>query len=435
MTRPQGKYLGGEFFYFVLQKNKIGAVIMSRWKYPLLLLGGIGISNVGAWVYLIALNLIILNETGSPLAIALLYILGPIATIFSNAWAGSLIDRVNTRRLMMGLDIFRAICIALIPFLPSLIYVYVLAFIINMGSAIFQPTSMVYMTKLIPEKDRQRFNALRSFINSCGSLIGPAIAGILFWMGTPYTAIHVNAVALFFSALIIMILPNVDSRLKETEGQRFTWDLIKNDFRVVFTFSKDDNYVTKIYLLFSGTTIFMTAIDSLEASFAKGVLSISDTNYGFLLSVFGAGIIIGSIINSVFSKQLAVNLLIGIGTIFTSIGYIVLYSSSGFFSAAPGVFLIGFAVTFANTGYLTFYQNHVPVKMMGRFGSIFSVIEAGFIVALTVLIGLAAELSSIRPVGLIGAFAFFLLGLLALKAVTGAKRQEYFKKGVSSLNS
>ncbi|UPW85273.1 MFS transporter [Lysinibacillus sp. Ag94] len=403
---------------------------MSRWKYPLILLGGIGISNVGAWVYLISLNLIILNETGSPLAIALLYILSPIATICSNAWSGSLIDRVNTRRLMMGLDAFRAICIALIPFLPSLIYVYVLAFIINMGSAIFQPTSMVYMTKLIPEQDRQRFNALRSFINSCGSLIGPAIAGILFWMGTPYIAIHINAVALFISAFIIMMLPNVDSRLKEIEGQRFTWDMIKSDVRIVFNFSKDNIYVTKIYVLFCCTTLFMTAIDSLEAAFAKGILSISDTNYGFLLSVFGAGIIIGSIINSVFSKQLAVNHLIGIGTIFTSLGYIVLYSSSGFISAVPGVFLIGFAVTFANTGYLTFYQNHVPVTMMGRFGSIFSVIEAGFIVAFTVLLGLAAELTSIRPVGLIGSFFFFLLGLLALKAVSGAKWRKYFKEGV-----
>ncbi len=399
---------------------------MFKWKYPFILLGGIGISNVGAWVYLIALNLIILNKTGSPLAIALLYILHPIATISSNAWAGSLIDRVNTRRLMMGLDVFRAICIAVIPFLPSLLYVYILAFIINMGSAIFQPTSMVYMTKLIPEADRQRFNALRSFINSCGSLIGPAIAGMLFWMGTPYTAIHINAVALLFSALIIKMLPNVDSRLKETERQRITWQLIKKDFRVVFHFSRSNTYVVKIYLLFSGTTIIMTAIDSLEAAFAKGVLSMSDTNYGFLLSVFGGGIIIGSIINSIYAKQLAVNLLIGIGTIFTSIGYIIFYSSNGFFSATPGVFLIGLAVTFANTGYMTFYQNHVPVGMMGRFESLFSVVEAGFIVAVTVLIGFAAELTSIRPVGLIGSFAFLILGLLAWKAVTGEKRKEYF---------
>lgn len=401
---------------------------MSRWKYPFILLGGIGISNIGAWVYLIALNLILLNETGSPLAIAILYILGPIATICTNAWAGSLIDRVNTRRLMMGLDVFRALSIAFIPVLPSIIYIYVLAFFINMASAIFQPTSMVYMTKLIPEKDRQRFNALRSFINSCGSLIGPAVAGMLFLMGTPYTAIYVNAVALFFSAFIIKMLPNVDARRQQIESQKFTWDLIKNDFLVVLSFSKNDTYITKIYLLFSATTIFMTAIDSLEAAFAKGVLSISDTHYGFLLSVFGTGIIIGSIINSFFSKQLAVNHLIGFGTIFTSIGYLVFYSASGFISAALAVFLIGFAITFANTGYLTFYQNHVPVSMMGRFGSIFSVIEAICIVVLTMIIGLAAELTTIRPVGLIASGAFFFLGLLALKAVVGVKRGAYFKK-------
>lgn len=407
---------------------------MFGWKYLVILLGGIGISNVGAWVYLIALNLIILNETGSPLAIAFLYILGPIATICSNAWAGSLIDRVNTRQLMMGLDVFRAICIAIIPFLPSLIYVYMLVFIINMGSAIFQPTSIVYMTKLIPERDRQRFNALRSFIDSCGSLIGPTIAGFLFWVGTPYSAIHVNAGALLFSAIVMMMLPNVDQRENEAEKQKFTWEMVKNDLRIVFKFSMDFPYVTKIYLLFSGTTIFMTAIDSLEAAFAKGVLSMSDQNYGFLLSVFGAGFIIGSIINSVFSKQLGINLLIGFGTIFTSVGYVVLYCSNGFLSATLGVFLIGFAITFANVGYITFYQNHIPVDLIGRFSGIFSVIEAGFIVALTLLIGVVAEITSIRFVGLISSIGFFLLGVLALKAVSGGKHEKYFIKGASTPN-
>ncbi len=401
-----------------------------RWKYPVLLLGGIGISNVGAWVYLIALNLIVLNETGSPLAVALLYILGPVATICSNAWAGSLVDRLNTRRLMMGLDIFRAVCIALIPFLPSLIYMYIGAFVINMANAVFQPSSMVYMTKLIPKKDRQRFNALRSFINSCGSLIGPSIAGVLFWLGTPYTAIHMNAVALLLSAFIILLLPNVDQTKEEAEKQRFTWKMIRSDFRVVLRFCKGAPYVAKIYLLFCGTTVFMTAIDSLEAAFAKGVLLLSDTRYGFLLSVFGAGIIIGSMINSLFAKQLAVNRLIGFGTTATAVGYLVFYGSHHFHVAAAGVFLIGFAVTFANTGYVTFYQNHVPVKVMGRFGSILGIIEAVFIVALTALVGLAAEFATIRPVGLLSSGGFFLLGFVAVKAVMGSRRGKYFSENV-----
>ncbi|WP_078393798.1 MFS transporter [Shouchella patagoniensis] len=404
---------------------------MSSWRNPLLLLTGIGVSNIGGWVYLIALNLIVLNETGSPLAVALLYSLSPIATICSNVWAGSFIDRVNTRKLMIWLDLFRACGIALIPFLPSLVFVYIIAFIINMGSAIFQPTAMVYMTRLIPKEDRQRFNALRSFIHSCGTLIGPSIAGILFWLGTPYTAIHLNAFALFISAFIIQLLPNVDVMKKEAIGQNLTWEIIKNDFKMVKRFSKTSSYVVKIYLLFCGMTVFMTAIDSLESPFAKKVLLLEDAHYGFLLSLFGIGIILGSVINSVFTKRLAVWFLIGIGTPFIAVGYLVFYSAQSFYSAVLGVFLIGFAITFANTGFLTFYQNHVPVQMMGRFGSMFGVVEAVLIVGLTGLLGVAAEFTSIRLVGFIGSGGFLLLGILAYFLVTRKKRQGYFmEKGL-----
>ncbi|WP_161519929.1 MFS transporter [Bacillus cereus] len=405
---------------------------MKNWKYPLLLLGGIGISNIGGWVYMIALNLIILNETGSPLAIALLYILGPIATICSNSWAGSLVDRINSRKFMIILDISRAICIALIPILPSILYIYVLALIINMISAMFKPTSIVYMTKLIPEEDRQKFNALRSFINSCGTLIGPSIAGILFWLGTPHTAIYVNSIALILSALIIMLLPNVDSETIPSDNEKLSWNMIKSDFKIVYNFSKTNIFIIKIYLFSCGMTIFMTAIDSLEAAFAKGVIFLSDTNYGFFLSIYGIGIILGSVINTVFSKRLAVNLLIGFGTVFTAVGYIALYSSQGFISAAIGTLIIGFAVTFANTGYLTFYQNNVPVKMMGRFGSLFSIIEAICIIILTIIIGLSAELTSIRPVGLIGSFTFLLMGIIAFKAATSRRRKVYFREKINA---
>lgn len=151
------------------------------------------------------------------------------------------------------------------------------------------------------------------------------------------------------------------------------------------------------------------------------MLSISDTNYGFLLSIFGAGIILSSIINIVFSKQLAVTGLIGFGTIFTSIGYVLFYGANGFVSASFAVFIIGLAVTFGNTGYLTYFQDNIPTNMMGRFISIFSVIEAALIISLTLITGLASEFSSIRPVGLVASFAFFILGLIAIKTVNGGK--------------
>lgn len=94
--------------------------LLESWKYPLILLLGIGVSNIGAWIYLIALNLIVLDMTKSPLAVSALYILKPVATLCTNVWAGSLIDRLNKRSLMVFFDLFRAICIACLPFLSSL---------------------------------------------------------------------------------------------------------------------------------------------------------------------------------------------------------------------------------------------------------------------------------------------------------------------------
>ncbi len=49
------------------------------WKYPCLLLFGIGTSNIGDWIYLIALNVMMLDITNSPLAVSGLYMIKPLA--------------------------------------------------------------------------------------------------------------------------------------------------------------------------------------------------------------------------------------------------------------------------------------------------------------------------------------------------------------------
>ncbi|MFK3937475.1 MFS transporter [Alkalihalobacillus sp. NPDC078783] len=382
---------------------------MGKWKTLFLLLGGIGISNIGGWVYLIALNLTVLNETGSVLAVGLLYILGPIATIFSNAWAGSVIDRVNTRHLMIWLDIGRALCIFCIPLMPSLPLIYLIALVVCMGTAIFEPTSMVIMTKLIPEGDRQKFNALRGFINSCGTLLGPMIAGVLFWIGSTDTAIIVNGVALLLSAGVIMLLPNVEAA-NEEKAEPLTWKLIKSDFHTVLLFSKSSVYIVKVYLLFAGTIFVMTAVDSIEAGFAKEVILLSDSTYGFLLAIFGIGIIAGTIINTLFVKKLKLHFLIGFGSVLAAVGYLLYYSSQGFLGAAVAVWIMDFASIFASTGFLTFYQNQIPVAMMGRFGSIFGLAEALMIIVLTMMVGISAEWVGIRPAGWAGSLGLLLLG-------------------------
>lgn len=399
-----------------------------KWKNPLLLLFGIGLSNVGAWVYLIALNVMILDRTGSPLAVSILYILFPIATLLTNFWSGTFIDRLNKRNVMVFLDFIRALFVFTLPFLDSLILLYLIVFIINIANSIFEPTSMVYMTKLISKTDRQRFNAMRSFIQSCGFLLGPSIAGFLFIIGSPYLAIQMNSIALFLSAIIILLLPNVEIRKEDVLPAKMNLSFIYNDWKMILQFSKTNIHVTLVYILFSIVTVFMTALDSLEAAFATEVLSLSESTYGFLVSIAGIGIIGGSLVNAVFAHKLKLHILMGLGTLFTPIGYIIFAFSNDFIGASIGFFILTFFLSFANTGFFTFYQNNVPVDIMGRFSSVLGILEAAFIIVFTVTIGLSAELFEIRPIYIIGSFAFLAVGFIIHFIVSDTSKRNYYER-------
>ena len=386
---------------------------LKDWKYPLLLLSAVGIANLGAWIYLIALNVLVYNMGGSALAVATLYVIKPLATLFTNAWSGSMIDRLNKRKLMIHLDIYRALFIAILPLLPSLWIVYVFVFFISMASAIYEPTAMTYMTKLIPVEQRQRFNSLRSLIGSGASLIGPAIAGVLLIASTPEFAIYMNAIAFLLSGLITLLLPNLDKKeASDTTSNTLSLTVLKKDWNTVINFSRKHVYVVCVYFLFQSMFVLATATDSLELSFAKEVLLLTDSEYGFLVSIAGAGFILGAITNTILSKKLAPSFLIGIGSLFIAIGYLIYAFSNIFLIAAIGFFILSFSMAYANTGFYTFYQNNIPVHIMGRIGSIYGLIIALVTIFITILSGVATQFISIQLVVIVGSLIMLFITIV-----------------------
>ncbi|MHA4412112.1 MFS transporter [Bacillus cereus] len=386
---------------------------LKDWKYPLLLLSGVGIANLGAWIYLIALNVLVYNMGGSALAVAALYVIKPLATLFTNAWSGSMIDRLNKRKLMIHLDIYRALFIAILPLLPSIWIVYVFVFFISMASAIYEPTAMTYMTKLIPVEQRQRFNSLRSLIGSGAFLIGPAIAGVLLIASTPEIAIYINAIAFLLSGFITLLLPNLDKKeASDTTSNTLSLTVLKKDWNTVINFSRKHVYVVCVYFLFQSMFVLATATDSLELSFAKEVLLLTDSEYGFLVSIAGAGFILGAITNTILSKKLAPSLLIGIGSLFIAIGYLIYAFSNVFLIAAIGFFILSFSMAYANTGFYTFYQNNIPVHMMGRIGSIYGLVIAIVTIFITILSSIATQFISIQLVVIVGSLIMLFITIV-----------------------
>ena len=403
---------------------------MHCWKNALLYIVGIGISNLGNWIYLVAINLLVLHMTGSPAAVAGLFIIRPLATLLTNSWAGSIIDRANKRRLMMTTDVIRGALIALIPFMSSVWGIYGIMFLINVAGSFFGPTSMTYVTKLIPAEERKRFNAWSSFTTSGAVLLGPAISGLLIAYTDIGVSIVINAVSFLICALVIYFLPDVDG--EEAAGSKrevMTMRMLLRDWAAVIDFGKAAKYFMLVYVLFQSATLLGFALDSQEATFIKQVLLLGDEDYGLLVSVAGAGYLAGSMAASLSVKRLSLRMFIGAGMLLSSIGYMIFYAASGLMTAVIGFIVFGFFSSYANAGYTTFFQNQVPVELMGRFTSVTRLLEGMLQILFTLLLGFAADAWSLQAVCLIGAGAAVLSSVQLLAVIYSPSKARYYESG------
>ncbi|KQL19678.1 MFS transporter [Cytobacillus solani] len=402
---------------------------MKSWKNPLLLIAGIGISYLGNWIYLIALNLSILNLTGSAAAVAGLYMIRPIAVLITNTWSGSIIDRVNKRKLMIMVDVIRGVFVLCIPFLGSLWAIYALLLLINIAGSFFGPSSSVYMTKLVPAENRKRFNSLMSMISSGAFLVGPALSGFLIMLVGTKFCIFINAITFFICAFFIYLLPNVDEKV-ENKREQINWRTLIQDWLVIRDFAKSAKYFITVYILFQSAMIVGFALDSQEATFIKQYLQLSDQDYGWIVSITGLGALAGGSVAAFAAKKIQLRLYLGVGMFLTAVGYVFFYASFNFLSATLAFIFLGFFMAFANSGYQTFFQNNVPVELMGRFGSIAEMVQGMIQIGLTLLLGLTADWFSLQAVCIIFSIVSTGFAGILLATVMIPAKSMYFEENV-----
>jgi len=370
---------------------------MRNWKFPMLLVSGIGISYLGNWIYLVALNLSVLEITGSAAAVAGLFIIRPIALLLTNFWSGSIIDRVDKRKLMITIDIARGILVFCLPFIESLWFIYSLLLLINMIGAFFGPSSSVYITKLVPKENRKRFNSIMSLTTSGAFLIGPAISGVLIMYWGTDVCIFFNALTFFICAVLIYLLPSLDEK-EGGIGKSVSFKHLINDWKVVKEFILKARFFITVYVLFQSAMLIGYALDSQEVTFIKQELLLSDQQYGLIVSLTGLGALAGALVSTLLAKRVQLKIYLGGGMFLISVGYALFYSSESFLTATGAFIFLGFFMTFANAGYATFFQNSIPINIMGRFASIADLIQGLVQIGFTLLLGLFAEWFSLTIV-------------------------------------
>ncbi|MGD6967526.1 MFS transporter [Rossellomorea vietnamensis] len=393
---------------------------------------GLGISTFGDFIYLVAINILVLQLTGSAAAVAGLWIIGPAASLLTKFWSGSLVDRINKRGLMILTDIVRALFIALIPFCESVLFIYIILFFLSVSKAFFEPASIAYITGLIPEAERKRFNSFRSLITSSAFLIGPAVSGVLILASSVEASIWINSISFLFSAAVLYLLPNVELG---RDRAKITLAVLREDWKAIYQFSFTHRYIAAVYFLSQFFMVAALAMDAQEVVFTRQILLLTEAEYGFLISITGIGSIVGASVVSAVSAKLSVKLLMSTGFLLVSAGYLFYAFSFSFWTAAAAFFVLGFFNPFWGTGFMTFYQNNVPFDLMGRFTSLFGVLQSILQIIFIMLIGFTGEVFPLRYSIITASFLMVLVAFILIGLISRPTKSFYYaEKGEKSID-
>lgn len=142
------------------------------------------ISNSGNWLTNVAITLLVLDRTGSGIAVGWLVACqyGPI--LFLSIWAGSLADRVSKRRLLywtQSLEMAESVALAVLAFLPhsSLFAFYAVAAAGGCLLAADNPARRSFVREMVGDRDVSNAVALYSAMVNLSRVVGPALAGVL----------------------------------------------------------------------------------------------------------------------------------------------------------------------------------------------------------------------------------------------------------------
>lgn len=324
---------------------------------------------------------------------------------------------------------------AVIPFLPSVWLIYGCLFLLSIAKAFFEPTSMTYISKLVPNENRKQFNSFRSLITSGAFLVGPAIAGFLLLITSANLAIWINAISFLFSALMLGLLPNVEKVSENVSKKKITFQLLRQDWIQVIKFSKENSYIAKVFFLAQIFWIIALGMDAQEVVFTQKVLGLSETDYGLLISITGIGALIGSSTVSIFARKLSIRVLISLGYIMTAAGYLTYSFSFSFLSVAIGFMILGFFNSFCNTGFMTFYQNNVPLEIIGRISSAFGLFQSILQIGFVLLIGFTGETIPLRYSVIGASILVFCSSLLLSIFVYQPSRKKYYFEHNNDISS
>ncbi len=261
------------------------------------------VSLIGTWMQNVGQAWLVLELTHSSFKLGVVSALQFLPMLFLSFLTGPFIDYFPKRRII----IVTQTVFMLLAFTLSILvwtgvvqywHIVILATLLGIVNTIDMPARQSFLVELVGREDLMNAVAMNSSIFNAARAVGPAIAGLLIGAAGTAVCFFVNGLS-FLAVLWSLLLMTFK---EPPAGQRKSHRVFE-DIGEAIAYIRNTPAVLITILLVSVVSIFGTNFNVLVPVFARQELHRDAAAFGFLMSSFGAGALIGAISLAALSKH------------------------------------------------------------------------------------------------------------------------------------
>src|SRR5882724_2356672 len=384
-------------------------------KNPIFRLLWIGstISLVGDQFYLVALPWLILQLTGSGVALGAILMAAAIPRAVLMLMGGAVTDRTSPRKVMIATASARTVFVGAIAALIythsiHLWHLYLLAFGFGVADAFYLPATSAFLPTIIERDQLVAANSVLQSRSLITSIAGPTPAALILKALGAGWAFLLDAISFLFVIGALWKLP--DPPQTQTTAKPGLWSSIVEGLKYV----NSDVALRSLMLLTAVLNFCMAGPITVGLAYLTKQKFASPTSYGICISAVAGGLLVGTLIAGMFAKHsrgpllLWVSAVLGVCT--ASIGLL-----KHLWLIAAMLFIMGTTSGLVSVHINAWFQQRVDRAKLGRVASVAMFASIGLMPISLAIAGLLVQWSVVLMFFLSGASVLIVTSLAAIQ--------------------
>ena len=387
---------------------------------------GQGLSQVGDWMQIVALGWLVLELTGSGVALGAVLALRFTPIFFGGPFGGILIERFDKRLILIVTQSafgLLALALALLSYsgITEMWMIYGLACITGVVDLIDKPTRQTFVHEMVGSDHLRNAVSLNSTLNNSARSLGPLFAGALivgFGVGSCFLLKAFSVIGIL--AMLRMIREDELHREKQEQSPRH----LLSGVRYISSIPRIRDILISMAVVGTLSYEFQVTLPL----FAHGAFAGAAADYAALLSAMGAGSVAGGLFaasrHRLSSREFVFSLLL-FGISITLTAYLPTLGL-----AVVGMVFVGFFSVNLTSVASTMLQLESAPHMRGHVMSLWTMAIFGSTLIGAPLIGLIAEYAGARASLAIGGLAALVAGAFAASRMLRREAVQSVPRGV-----